>query len=85
MPTPDIFDFDTDELAAYNDAHIDAALKSEPTLYLNHLRIAKHIDGWVESLEADDDDPEYVKALRTVAAHLRQGDYLPDGVLLNGI
>lgn len=81
MPTPDIFDFDTDNLARFEESRMNAALISEPTTYLNHLRIAKWIDGVVTDREADD-DPEYARALREIAAHLRQGDLLDSGILL---
>jgi hypothetical protein len=81
MPTPDIFDFDTERLDAYDQRTIDELLRIEPALYLNHLRIAQHLDGWATSLEEEEQDQDYARALRTVAAHLRQGDYTTDGIL----
>jgi hypothetical protein len=81
MPTPDIFDFDTEQLAAYDQNKIDALLRTEPALYLNHLRIAQHLDGWAADLDEDEGDQHYARALREVAAHLRQGNYTTDGIL----
>ena len=52
------------------------------------LIAAKHIHEWAERLERPSlaiIEPEqnegFVKALREVAAHLRQGEYLPRGTL----
>lgn len=81
MPTPDIFDFDSNSLAHFDEARMNAALTSEPVTYLNHLRIAKWIDGVASDREADD-DADYARALREIAAHLRQGDLLNSGILL---
>lgn len=82
MPTPDIFDFDTDSLARFDDARMNTALTSEPVTYLNHLRIAKWLDGVATDREADD-DTDYARALREIAAHLRQGDLLDSGILIH--
>lgn len=84
MPIPEALQFPTDNLAHFDQARIDRALTESPELYLNHLRIAKHLDSWSESSAADD-DADFAQALREVAAHLRQGDYLEDGILLQSI
>lgn len=81
MPTPDIFDFDTDNLERFDEARMNEALASEPATYLNHLRIAKWLDGVATDREADD-DVDYARGLREIAAHLRQGDLLDSGILL---
>lgn len=87
MPTPDIFDFDPDELADYDPHEIDRILLEQPALYLNHLRIARSIRGWASrTRNAPMGDKNYqrgyVQALREVAAHLRQGDYVEGGLLI---
>ncbi|WP_350352255.1 hypothetical protein ABS642_03425 [Microbacterium sp. A8/3-1] len=60
---------------------MSAVLESEPALYINHLRIAKWLDGYAADREADD-DADYARSLREIAAHLRQGDLLNSGLLL---
>lgn len=87
MPTPEIFDFDPDQLADYNPDKIDRILIEQPALYMNHLRIARSIRGWASRLDtrnAADKDFErgYSRALREVAAHLRQGDYVEGGEMI---
>lgn len=88
MPTPHIFEFDTDNLADYEPARIAAALEDYPSLYVNHLQVAEHLAGWADRLaeERRQGDPSadegFVSALREVVAHLRQADYLPSGVFL---
>jgi hypothetical protein len=94
MPTPGIFDFDTDGLDAYDDARVADALDKHPAVYVNHLRIAQHIDATAAELEtqranadvAGDDaryDEGYVAALRGIVTALRQADFVPSGPLLN--
>lgn len=88
MPTPDIFDFDPDQLADYNPDKIATILIEQPALYMNHLRIARSIRGWasrVRETAAGDDNAfrrGYEQALREVAAHLRQGDYVEGGEMI---
>ena len=88
MPTPSIFDFDPERLADYDEDRVAEALEDYPALYVNHLHIAQHIQGWAERVESGQSghgDPTfnkgYVQALREVAAHLRQCDYLPTGTV----
>lgn len=90
MPTPHILDFDDSELADFDPARLNQALTDHPAVMLNHLRIAVSLDDWASNLERDetnlDEDFErgFVKALREVAAHLRQSDYVPGGAMLQG-
>jgi hypothetical protein len=80
-----LLDFDRNRLAGWSQDREDQALAEHRELYLNHLVIAKHLDVWVANLDAQPslhaDQEEFSSALREVAAHLRQGDYLLDGVL----
>jgi hypothetical protein len=80
-----LLDFDRGRLAHWSQERQDAALTDHRELYLNHLAIAKHLDFWVTNLDSrpalEGGDEDFIRALREVAAHLRQGDYLPDGVL----
>ncbi|OMC28876.1 hypothetical protein [Mycobacterium colombiense] len=88
MPTPDIFDFDAEDLATYDQSDIDKILVEQPGLYINHLRIARSIDGWASRLEERggginaDFQRGYQQALREIAAHLRQGDYVEGGAMI---
>lgn len=86
MPTPDIFDFDPEKLADYDTEKIDKILVEQPALYLNHLRIALSISGWASRVRevspTDAYQRGYAKALREVAAHLRQGDYVEGGEMI---
>lgn len=89
MPTPKIFDFDPERLADYDSNRIDQLLAEHPATYADHLAIALHISGWAERMEqraiekdTGEFDRGYAKALREVAAHLRQGDYAPSGAFM---
>jgi hypothetical protein len=92
VPTPEIFDFDVERLADYNPARIDQVLDEHPALYINHLTVADHIAGWAERMvplieedmatDGSEFNRGYAKALREVAAHLRQGDYVPSGAFM---
>jgi hypothetical protein len=79
-----LLDFDRSRLASWSQERQHQALADHRELYLNHLTIAKHLDFWIGNLDAQPslhaDQEEFIAALREVAAHLRQGDYLPDGV-----
>ena len=77
----DLLEFDRGRLADWNQADQDRALANHRELFLNHLTIAKHLDFWHEHLDRHDGDDDFMAALCEVAAHLRHGDYLPDGVL----
>ncbi|ROR89337.1 hypothetical protein [Nocardioides aurantiacus] len=85
MPTPEIFKFTTDNLSDYNEVRIAQTLRDHPAVYVNHLEIAAWIEGWTERLRERSDEgsnEDYIKALREVMAHLRQGDFVPNGPLL---
>ena len=92
MPTPHIFDFDETGLANYRPEKIDKILIEQPALYANHLRIAQLLDGWATRLETgklsttgiDNDQSQqgFIRALREVAAHLRQGNYVEGGYMM---
>ncbi|KAB7761769.1 hypothetical protein [Mycolicibacterium mucogenicum] len=88
MPTPDIFDFDAEQLACYDQDRIDTILVEQPALYVNHLRIARSLRGWASRMKRDTPSigdefrKGYVQALREVAAHLRQGDYVEGGEMI---
>ncbi|XUM01232.1 hypothetical protein ACQ86F_31630 [Streptomyces venezuelae ATCC 10712] len=85
-----LLDFDKSRLADWKPERSAEALAGEHgALYRNHLEIAQWIDGWVERMEEGDQtmsDPKFqegfVQGVREIAAHLRQTDLLPDGVLL---
>jgi hypothetical protein len=97
MPLTDdeLFDFDRSRLARWDKEQSDQALKAMPDLYRNHLTIAKWIDYWREGLEKWSQSPtnirddEYYKgmfqALRDIAAHLRQTDFLPGSILFDNL
>ena len=85
MPTPNVFDFEDSNLASYDPKKIDEVLIEQPALYTNHLRIARSIAGWADRLESGrytEFQKGYVKALREVAAHLRQADYVEGGAMI---
>ena len=90
MPTPDLFDFDTNRLADYDPARVRRALREHPAVYVSHLQVAQWIEGWAERLEERSaselhDHRGSGQALREVAAHLRQADLVPGGPLLKEI
>lgn len=87
MPTPDIFHFDAEDLATYDQSAIDKILIEQAALYINHLRIARHVANWASRLDKsgavnEDFQRGYQQALREIAAHLRQGDYVEGGRLI---
>lgn len=84
MPTPSVFDFPTDNLALYRPDFVDTVLRTEPAIYVNHLHVAAHLADWADRLDKGRDD-DFARALRDIAAHLRQGDYTPDGILLRPV
>jgi hypothetical protein len=91
MPLTDeeLFDFDRKRLGSYNKKWTDEVFAEMPDLYRNHLTIAKWIDGWRERMRdggpGDLRSEEFRKgsafALREIAAHLRQADFVPGGAL----
>lgn len=80
-----LLNFDTNRLADWRPETAERALAGEHgSLYRNHLAIAHWIDGFAENLESDEPteyNEGYVQGIREIAAHLRQADLLPTGVL----
>jgi hypothetical protein len=85
MFTPDIFDFDTEQLQNWDEGRTRKALEDHPALYINHLTIARRASGSADKLADNSTGGEFDKgfaaALREVTAHLRQSDFLPGGDL----
>lgn len=82
----ELLDFDKERLANWEPERAERALGNENAdLYRNHLAVAKWIDQWVGNLQGSPlrqgGDEDYVRALREVAAHLRQADLIPGGLL----
>ncbi|WP_237295674.1 hypothetical protein [Streptomyces violaceoruber] len=92
MSDEHLLDFDKERLEHWDGEHAARLLQgSDAAMYRNHLEIAQWIDGWVDEMEASASanlNPEHEKGVitgvRAIAAHLRQADLLPDGVLLQG-
>lgn len=95
LPDNELLDFDFDRLDSFDPAIAAETLAgSNGDLYRSQLVVARWSDGWRERLFAEqDDDPEiadpmwragFEYATRQLSAHLRQGDFLPDGVLYVG-
>ncbi len=87
MPTPEIFSFDQDRLADGETMSVDRLLNDHSVLYVNHLTMALGLDRWREGVLTNDGDSTDFKrgvdwALKEIVAHLRQGHYLPGGVML---
>jgi hypothetical protein len=87
VPDEVLLDFDTSRLANWDAARAAQLLEEQPELYRNHLVAARWISGYGDRIEEDEEDEPaeqrngYVAALRDLAAHLRQGDLVPGGVL----
>ncbi|AMY53431.1 hypothetical protein [Rhodococcoides fascians] len=89
MALPSYLNFDESELASYDQRAVDKALREHPAIYLNHLEIAEHLDAWAAAVDRDHTSPPgaggaYQTAIREIAAHLRQADYVPGGTMLEG-
>lgn len=86
MPTPDLFDFDAEHLVDYQPARVRRALTNYPTIYVNHLEIARWLDDWADNLQGlqtyGNENAGFIEALRQVSGHLRQADFVPDGLIL---
>lgn len=85
----ELFDFNAALMGDYSDekAHVD--LEKYGDAFRLQLVAALHLDSWAARLQEDDalarrlDEKEirgWVNALQNVAALLRQGYYLPDGL-----
>lgn len=88
----DLFAFDHDELANFDLAKAQRTLEEQPEAYRAQLVAALWIDGWRERIALHEKsssitghDETWLEgfdyAAREMAAHLRQGDLLPGGVL----
>jgi hypothetical protein len=86
-----LLDFDWSGFASIDAERAHESVEGEDgDLYRNHLLIARWLDMWREGMERQagrpaGSDPERQSgisyALTEVAAHLRQGDFLPGGKL----
>lgn len=85
-----LLDFDHDQLAHFDLAVARDQLDKDRASYRPQLVLARWIDGWRERMAANEGGPardqeQWIEgfdyAAREVAAHLRQGDFLPGGVL----
>jgi hypothetical protein len=89
MSDDDLLDFDRTRLGDWNAGRASRLLSEQGHLYRNHLAIAKWIDGWKETMNADgldgDEQKGFVDALGEIAAHLRQGDFVVGGELMAGM
>lgn len=77
VQTPPRFTFEATTL--YDSTKAERALDEHPVVYTNHLAIALRLEHWAD-LVANPSSPQsvgFTDALRDVAAHLRQADYLP--------
>jgi hypothetical protein len=83
----ELLDFDKSQMPIYDPAKAERALVEHGNAYRYQLVTARHIERWAGRLDKAGPlgvDPAweqgFEKALRDIAAHLRQGDYLPGGV-----
>lgn len=77
-----LLDFDTSGYMGWNRERADRFLVEQPELYRNHLAIARWVEQWEERMrDAHDLGEEFLEghtsALHDIAAHLRQGDFVP--------
>ena len=84
----DLLDFAEEELTIYEPGRARRLLEEHSDVYRAQLIAARHLSIWAERIEqrpAYGVDQRHLKgfmnALLEVAAHLRQGDYLPGGRL----
>lgn len=83
----ELLDFDTGLMANWEPERAAQLLAEQHDLYRNHLIVARWVCGWADRMEEDEElgSPEqrssFVLALREVAAHMRQGDLVPGGIL----
>lgn len=87
----DLLNFDRDAIQHFDLDDAKDALDEHGDVYRAQLVAAHWLDGWAERLTETDpiDDPKFdegfAQALREVAAHLRQGDLVPGGVLFEDV
>jgi len=80
-----LFAFDSSLLADFDVARAHGTLKEHGETYRAQLVMALWLDGWRERMAGHDWDGEaageaFDYGAREIAAHLRQGDFLPGGV-----
>jgi hypothetical protein len=81
----ELLDFDVERMPMYEPAKAERALAKHGDAYRYQLVAARQIEAWAEKVEeVESSNPDWTEghaaALREIAAHLRQGDYLPCGV-----
>lgn len=87
----DLLNFDHDAIQHFDLGDAQDALDEHGDTYRAQLVAAYWLDGWAERLRLSRslDDPKFdegfVSALGEVAAHLRQGDLIPGGVLFEDV
>lgn len=86
----ELLEFDRARVAHLDEDAIRSLLVEQPQLFRDHLAIAKWIDHWSERMEADpslsDEYHEgFVAGIREIAKHLRLGDLVPGGSLMQGL
>lgn len=80
-----LLDFDVSQLADFSPDRAHAALARHPEAYTSQLVMAHWMEGWRERMatqewNSDEAAEAFDYAVRELMAHLRQGDFLPDGV-----
>ena len=92
LPDDVLLDFDLSRLEDGDTLDPRALLAQHGDLYRNHLSIARWVEGWrerhvasgVSERRSEEFDAQNY-ALGEIAAHLRQGDFLPGGGLYGDI
>jgi len=84
----DLFDFDQSRHADFDAGAARRRLGEQGGAYRPQLVAALWIDGWRErmeegvgSMQSEDWHEGFNYAMREIAAHLRQGDLIPGGIL----
>ena len=81
----DLLDFDTARLAGMTTGRTPRKLLYlHGDLYRHQLVMARHLELWARrqsEVRLTEFQDGFMDALTDIAAHLRQGDYLPDGKL----
>src|SRR4051794_40187994 len=93
MPLTDeeLWDFDHGRLADFDLSQAKAKLAGHGDIYRVQLVAARFVDGWRDRMNEMKESPSnrhddtwydgFNYAMREVAAHLRQGDLIPGGIL----
>lgn len=75
-----LLDFDASKYAHYDESEARQNLEAHGDLFRGQLRVARSLDTWALRLP-DEGDADFRSALNEVAAHIRQGDYLPGAAM----